>query len=88
MLEVYKTLNGLEGLREDSFFKVLCKKNMSIQGNYLKRVKKDTLEFSFLNRVIDQWQILPEEVIKAISFNSFKNRIDTFFCVNFGGTNF
>jgi ribonucleases P/MRP protein subunit RPP40 len=79
MLEVFKILKGFEGLREDSFFRVQCTKT---RGHSLKlykeRVNKDVLKFSFGNRVIDQWNNLPEEVINTNSINSFKNRIDNY----------
>jgi hypothetical protein len=45
---------------------------------YKERVNKDVLKFSFGNRVIDQWNNLPEEVINTNSINSFKNRIDNY----------
>jgi hypothetical protein len=43
------------------------------------------LKFSFRNRVVDQWHILPEKVVdQATSINSFKNRIDKFLDLNLG----
>jgi hypothetical protein len=45
---------------------------------YKDRVNKDVLKYSFGNRVIDQWNNLPEMVINATSINMFKNRLDTF----------
>ena len=73
MLEVFKILKGFEGIREDSFFRVLCTKT---RGHSLKlykeRVNKDVLKFSFGNRVIDQWNSLPEDIINTNSINSFK----------------
>ena len=58
MLEVYKILNGLEGLREDSFFKVHSTKTRGHSRKlYRERVIKDVLEFSFGNRVADQRNI-------------------------------
>ena len=40
------------------------------------------VEFNFGNRVVDQWNILPEEFMKATSINSFKNIIDNFLSLN------
>ena len=34
------------------------------------------LKFSFWNRVFDQWNSLPEDIINTNNMNSFKNRID------------
>ena len=85
MLEVYKILNGFEGLREDSFFEVYCMKTRGHSRKlYKARVNKDVLKYSFGNRVVDQWNMLLEEVIRAISINSFKNRLDNYLSINLG----
>jgi hypothetical protein len=85
MLEVYKILNGFEGIRENSFFKVHCTNTRGHSKKlYKERVNKDVLKFSFGNRVVDQWNTLPDEVIKATSINSFKNRIDNYLSNNSG----
>ena len=46
---------------------------------YKERVYRDVLKYSFGNRVIDQWNSLPESVINANSIHMFKNRLDIFF---------
>ena len=33
-------------------------------------------KFSFIDRVTDQWNYLPSNVVKATNLNTFKNRID------------
>ncbi len=43
---------------------------------YKKRLKKDVKEFSFPHRAIDQWNILPEEVVCAKNIHKFKERYD------------
>ena len=40
---------------------------------YKDRVNRDILEFSFANRVIEQWNKLPETVVNV---NTFKNKLD------------
>ena len=45
---------------------------------YKNRVNRDVLKYSFANRVTEQWNRLPEEVISANSINSFKNRVDKY----------
>ena len=42
---------------------------------FKERVNKDVLKFSFGNRVMENWNKLPEEVINSYSINSFKNKI-------------
>ena len=67
MFEVCKILNGFEGLREDSFHKVHCTKT---RGHSRKLYKERVLKFSFGNKVVERWNILPEEVIKPKSIKS------------------
>ena len=38
--------------------------------------KKDIRKHSFKCRVNDQWNNLPEEIVDALSLNSFKNKLD------------
>jgi hypothetical protein len=85
MIEVFKILKGLEGIHADSFFKVQCTRTRGHSMKiYKKRVHKDILKFSFGNRVVNQWNNLPEEVIRANSINAFKNRIDKYLAKNLG----
>ena len=44
---------------------------------YKESVNRDVLKYGFANRVIKQWNKLPEYVISANSINSFKNKLDT-----------
>jgi len=45
---------------------------------YKDRVNRDVLKYSFANRVIEQWNTLPEKVISASSINSLQNKIDKY----------
>src|SRR5258706_15750989 len=85
LLEVFKILNGYEGLDESTFFK---RHESVTRGHMMKlykeRVKKDVLKFSFGNRVVDEWNKLPEEVVNAVSINSFKTKIDKFLRIKRG----
>ena len=64
MLEVYKILNGFEGLREDSFSRYMayCTKTKGHSRKlYKSRVNKDLLKFSTLaweTGSFDQWNML------------------------------
>jgi hypothetical protein len=89
LIEVYKILNGLEGLREeDSFVRRsnVVTGGMPIRTNtrgnsfklYKKGVKLDVAKYSFGNRVVDSWNKLPDTVVKAETVNAFKGRLDKF----------
>jgi hypothetical protein len=77
LLEVFKILKGFEGIEEQLFFK---RHISNTRGHsmklYKERVNRDVLKYSFANRVIEQWNKLPEDVISANSINSFKNKLD------------
>ena len=65
---------------ERDFFK---RQESATRGHSLKlykmRVNKDVFKFSFGHRVIiDEWNKLPEEVIKAEGINLFKTKLDKF----------
>jgi hypothetical protein len=82
LIEVYKILNGLEGLREeDSFVRRsnVVTGGMPIRTNtwgnsfklYKKGVKLDVAK-------VDSWNKLPDTVVKAETVNAFKGRLDKF----------
>jgi len=79
LLEVFKILKGFEGIEEQLFFK---RHISNTRGHsmklYKERVNRDVLKYSFANRVIEQWNKLPENVISANSINSFKNKLDKY----------
>ena len=74
LIEVFKILKGFEGIDEKLFFK---RHISNTRGHSMKlykdRVNRDILKFSFANRVIEQWNKLPETVVNV---NTFKNKLD------------
>ena len=80
MIQTYKTISGLEDVNSSQFF---VRSNMeNLLGHSLKQYKEHFLkvirkEF-FSQRVIDEWNGLPEEVVKANTLNSFKNSLDKY----------
>ena len=40
------------------------------------RFSMDVGKFSFVNRIVDEWNALPQEAIDSASVNLFKNKID------------
>ena len=43
---------------------------------YIDKVNQDVLKFSFANRLIEQWNKLPETVVNVMSVNTFKKKLD------------
>ena len=85
MLEVFKILRGYEGINGNCFFRIQCAKTRGHSIKlYQERVNRDVLKYSFGNRVIDQWNNLPEEVINATSINMFQNRSNKYLFTTLG----
>ena len=80
-IKVFKIMHGYEGLNKDMFFRI---KNDSItRGHSLALVKShsrlDIRKYTFSQRVVNDWNKLPEECINATSVNMFKNKIDQYY---------
>ena len=78
MIETYKIVTGKEGLDKDTFFQQPYRS--SERGHSLKlykgRCRLDVRKFFFSNRVVDEWNSLPENVVTSMSVDQFKERID------------
>ena len=80
MIEVYKIMHNLYDL---SVTPALDRNPDSrTRGNSFKlkidRTKYDLKKYSFCNRVTSVWNSLPDSVVCADSWNSFKNNLDRF----------
>jgi hypothetical protein len=79
ILEVYKIMNGLEGVLEKDFF---TRDRGGRRGHrfklFKKRVRLDIAKYSFANIVCNSWNNLPKYVVEAPSINVFKNRLDDY----------
>ena len=79
LLEVFKIMRGMEGVREEVFF---TRSAESRRGHELKlykrRAKLDVGKYRFGNRVVNDWNSLPTSVVEADTINSFKGKLDTY----------
>ena len=79
LLEVYKILNGLEGVHEKDFF---IRDNRKSRGHafklFIKRVRLDIGKYSFSNRMCNVWNSLPNTIVDSPSVNAFKNGLDNY----------
>ena len=79
-IEVFKTVNGYEDVDRNMFFKL--KERSRIRGHKAALVKEqcrlDMRKYSFSQRVINEWNKLPNDCVNASSVNMFKNRIDRY----------
>ena len=78
MIQTFKIVKGLEDIPTERFFK-FCKQS-STRGHSLKlekpRCRTTTRQQHFSQRVINDWNSLPERVVAAKDVNAFKTRID------------
>ena len=76
-MQVYKILNDIDKVK-DKLFK------MSLYGStrenpkkvYKERPRLNVRANSFSNRVVNQWNNIPENVVVAPSVNTFKSRLN------------
>ena len=85
MLEVFKIMKGLEGLREGDFFKRDTNRGRGHSLKlYKKRVNLDVAKYSFGNRVCSSWNNLTENIVTSQSINIFKGRLDKYLGIKGG----
>lgn len=87
MIEVFKILKGLENLDESIFFQRCNYEDVNIdnrktRGNvfklYKKRVRLDVARFGFGNRIVRDWNKLPNKVVMSSNVNTFKGNLDKY----------
>ena len=81
LIQVFKIVHGLDGLSFDYFFEfsnVTTNRGHSLKLRG-KRCRLDVRKHFFSQRVINEWNSLPENVVSSPSVNSFKNSLDLFF---------
>ena len=75
LLEVFKIGNDMEGLKFENFFERA--KDTGTRGNsfklFKKRVKTNFGKYSFGNRVVTEWNDLPENVVNAGTINNSRS---------------
>ena len=79
-IEVFKIVNGYEDIDRNIFFKL--KGGSRTRGQKAALVKEqcrlDMRKYYFSQRVIHEWNKLPNDCVNASSVNMFKNRIDIY----------
>ena len=77
---MFKIVNGYEDVDRNMFFKL--KEGSRTGGHKPALVKEqcrlDMRKYSFSQRVINEWNKLPNDCVNASSVNMFKNIIDRY----------
>ena len=84
LIETYKLLTGKVKVDYEQFFEL--EHQDRTRGHCLKLKKRRSkhlyrLKF-FSNRVVNQWNSLPSEVVEASTVNMFKNKLDQFWAAS------
>ena len=78
-LMTYKILQGTVHLRKDHFFNMNTNPTRTNGLKIYKHHCNNTLRrYSFSQRIIDHWNRLPFEIVKAPNLLSFKTQLDIF----------
>ena len=80
MIQVYKILNGMVRVDTEDFF--VPSRFEHTRGHQQRVSKEKATKMARINafsqRVTNQWNSLPNDVVKAESLNKFKNGLDEF----------
>ena len=87
LIETYKILNCLEGVERDKFF--IISHNTTTRGGSQKlfkpRYNGNTRGIFFSQRIIKNWNLLPDKIKQSKSVPSFKNSLDRYWkSIQFG----
>ena len=80
LIHTFKMMKGLALANREEIF---TEAPGNLRGHDFKLFKSrfctDLGKFSFGNRIVSNWNLLPEEVISSGSVNQFKNKLDDYF---------
>ena len=78
LIEAFKIMKGFEDISWNKFFKMSSSKQL--RGHSLKLYKPsfrlDIRKYSFSQRVINEWNLLPDELLQCTTVNNFKKHLD------------
>jgi ribonuclease P/MRP protein subunit RPP40 len=77
LLEVFKIMKGFDNVNADDLFSRVTN---DLRGHSFKLFKHRFVtnigKYSFANRIIDEWNLLPEDIVSCNTVNMFKNKLD------------
>ena len=75
---MFKIVNGYEDVDRNMFFKWQYRTRGHKAALVKEQCRLDMRKYSFSQRVINEWNKLPNDCVNASSVNMFKNRIDRY----------
>ena len=74
MIQTFKIIKRIEDIPSESFLKVCT--SSSTCGHSLLRKLVEEQQYEFSQRIINEWNSLPEGVVLAKDVNEFRSKID------------
>jgi ribonucleases P/MRP protein subunit RPP40 len=78
LIEAFKIMKGYEDISWQTFFTMSS--TAQLRGHHQKfykhSVRLDIRKYSFSQRVINEWNLLPDEIFECTTVNNFKNQLD------------
>ena len=89
LIQTFRLMKGIDKVELTNFFNMnISERSSTLRGNTLKIVKKrfdkTVAKFSFKNRVVNDWNNLPDDIVQSEGINTFKNKIDKYLKINRG----
>ena len=79
IIQVFKILNGVDDISPDKFFKFFeTTTRRHSKKLFMQRCNKSIRQNSFCIRIIEDWNLLPEEIISSKSVIQFKAKLDKY----------
>ena len=83
LIQVFKLMHSIDNVDYSYLFEI---NNTTTRGHKLKLKKQfcktNCRKYSFSQRVINDWNSLPQSVVQISNLNTFKTEIDNFFAIN------
>ena len=80
LVELFKIIHNLSPLNFDNFFSFV--EHNSTHDHQYKLPKKyshwDCRKYFFANRVVNTWNVLPDEIVPSDSLYSFKRKVSSY----------
>lgn len=80
MIQVYKIVSGINGLDQTDLFAPCPTRSSSTRVHswklFKQGVSRDVRKYAFSQRVINDWNSLPENMVSSSSLNAFKISLD------------
>jgi ribonuclease P/MRP protein subunit RPP40 len=85
LVEVFKIMNGLDNVQEELFFERYIARDSgasTTRGHSYKLYKRgfrlDVAKHNFGNRVVQEWNRLPEDIVRARNVDILKGKLDKY----------